>query len=333
MKNYIGLLLSALLLSSGCLFKNTHCEDNPTDPACAWNRDAGALDASMDATIDAAVDAARDFGPDAPPPCDGGVRNDAGVCVECTSEMQCVGNADRPFCGAEGRCVECLTSNDCDANAPVCTAGVCGGCTARTDCDRFATDPSPTPACHESGECRQCDPGAETSTTAGDCGAKSCDPATWACTGTDRGALGLCRACVNDSECSVSSGTRRCVATNYRGTTYGSYCLLDKSSVGDVCPPRFASSRTTTSVSGTSATYCVPRDTATCEAILEFLTSCPSGGETLCGDDTITDDGFCRDDGDGSFCTHRCTNTSDCSDGYTCLTDEITPYCRTTSGT
>jgi hypothetical protein len=89
----------------------------------------------------------------------------AGECVECTADSQCTQNPAAAFCVANtctgcntagatgcsgrtdgktvcastgtlaGQCVACVTSTDCTiATLPICTANVCGACTADSQC-------------------------------------------------------------------------------------------------------------------------------------------------------------------------------------------------------
>lgn len=334
------LLLLACYFLGGCVFKDTECERGSTDPRCDAYRDAavdsGASDGGMDAARDAAVDSQT--------PCaDAEVRNDAGACVECTATTDCAGDEvcklatfecvqclDDDQCGddvcntATNRCVECVADTDCmDPLKPTCGAGnACvAGCDARTDCERFAG----APACNESGECRQCDPSTETNAMAGDCGAKSCDPATWTCTTTDRGALNFCQTCVADSECKTTGeGTYRCVNITWTvdADRSGNYCVLDKATTsggvaGGACP-RTAKLQLgdTMSSSGVLSTYCGPRSTVTtCEAVravaagTECSASCPVGTACVSGD-----------------CRLLCTDGFDCSSGQMC-NDADADYC------
>jgi hypothetical protein len=89
----------------------------------------------------------------------------AGQCVECTADSQCTKDPAKGFCVANactgcnttgstgcagrtdgkivcastgtvaGQCVACVTNSDCKvATSPICTANVCGACTADSQC-------------------------------------------------------------------------------------------------------------------------------------------------------------------------------------------------------
>lgn len=317
------------MLLSSCLTKPSYCDDHASDPICMMDAatvDSGTTDGGMDAARDAATDAAVDLGP---PPCDGGgVRNDAGTCVECTSNTNC---AEDELCNtATFECVECLSDAECnDPTKPVCGGdGICRGCTADTECEERAG----TTVCDErGGQCRQCDPDEsnDPSDSSGECGRLSCNPATWTCGTTERGALNFCQTCTADSECKTTSeGTYRCVNITWTvdGGRSGNYCVLDKATTeGGVasggCPRRAQQNLSdTSSLSGATSTYCSPvRSVTTCEAIQAVVAgtacsaSCPTG--TVCV---------------GGFCRLRCTEGTDCLASQMCLPniDEI-DHCTT----
>ena len=325
MNKSIYFTILAMLVSS-CLTKPSYCEDHASAPICmdAAVADGGTTDgATMDGGSDAAVDAAVDLGP---PPCDGGgVRNDAGTCVECTSTANCTNDE---LCNTTTfECVECLTDAECDdPTKPVCgDTGECRGCTADTECSERVG----AKVCDErNGQCRQCDPDEsnDPSDSSGECGRQACDPATWTCGTTERGALNFCQTCTADSECKTTSeGIYRCVHITWTvdsGRT-GNYCVLDKATTSGgvaegACPRRAqVALADVASRSGTTSTYCGPRATVTtCEAIVavaagtDCSATCPTG--TVCV---------------GGGCRLLCTDGFDCASGQMC-NDAASDYCN-----
>jgi hypothetical protein len=274
--------------------------------ACSSDSSPSTVDAAVDSgAMDGGTDGGGDGAIDSQIPCsDAEVRNDAGACVECVADNDCE-DPLKPTCGAGNLCV--------------------AGCDARTDCARFAG----APACHSSGECRQCDPGEETNAEAGDCGAKSCDPATWSCTTTDRGALNFCQTCVADSECKTIEdvGTYRCVNITWTvdGDRSGNYCVLDKATTSGgvaegACPRQGQSVLSdASSANQVRSSYCSPRATiTTCEAVLATSAGTACSVESPCAVGMRCVSGFCR---------LRCSDGADCADDLVCNPD--TPrYCN-----
>lgn len=294
----------------------------------------------------------RDVGVDAARFCSSPCTGDApfcdevsATCVECRVADDCAAFAPRVTCEAHA-CVQCVTDKDCDSPNPHCEEGACVACIDNAECtDRLraqcgeshqcepcTADPqcahlAATPVCDENtGACVACTPDTETTR----CGGTSCDPSAFQCTKTILRSLGSCEACVSDSEClASSSGTRRCVPVDYMGSSL-SYCLIEKSTApGEICPPRFAETRSLQSAGGVTAEYCGILANVTCEAIADFRSTCVTDAD--CGAPSFAADGLCREDGAGSKCTFRCAGDSDCSEGFVCNIGESPPYCRTSS--
>lgn len=280
-------------------------------------------DAGPDASPPDAGDAGADAGPcgmactGATLVCDTG----SGMCVGCLAETDCTAPAG--LCDpATNLCVACLGDGDCiaDPAIPICEAGACRACTADADCAGMAA----SPVCDEpSGRCVECTVDSE-ATTCGPPANRACHPTDLTCTGQERGTLGFCEACVSDSECIINaSGENRCVPMDFEGSSHGSYCLLDQSTLvpAGPCPDRMTADRLGTSVLGVEATYCfVQENITTCEAVLGFNDLCP-GGDADCGASGL-DDGHC----DGGRCTYECSGGSDCSSGS--CAGAPTTYCE-----
>lgn len=307
------------------------------EPVLPRPRDTGV---SLDAGVDAASFCEMACEDDTPF-CDETSRS----CVQCRSAEDCTSSAPRLRC-EEHACVQCVNDDDCEPGAPHCSEGACVTCLEDSECDDPAqghcgethqcepctADPqcahlSATPVCDEdSGSCVACTPDTEEA----QCSGNSCDPATFRCTSTALGSLGSCEACISDSECSASeSGTRRCVEIEYLETA-ATYCLIDKSTApADTCPRRFVEARASRSVGGVEAEYCGILSNVTCEAIVDFRSTCVTDAD--CGSASFASDGLCRDDGAGRKCTFRCAGDSDCPEVFVCNTGESPAYCRTAS--
>lgn len=171
----------------------------------------------------------------------------------------------------------------------------------------------------------ECDPGSETATLPGDCGSFSCDPQTFACSGTRRGSVGVCQPCVADSECQPLNGvTTRCVRATWLANEgrEGRYCLLDFQSFsalnGDTprCPRVQVIPMLATSESGVESVYCAPSPITTCEAIVAWADTARS-----CSDESPCPAGSVCE---GGACVVRCATDNDCLIGQTC-TDGLCP--------
>ena len=369
--------MAFLVVSGGCVRVNL-CDQEPNNSICHDEADMG-RDMSVDANRDAApVDMGVDLGPcglcsGTTPYCRSASEAGAAQCVACTTNLHCNtsgadgGASTRPFCDVtRGQCVACLANTDCPANTPVCSAGVCGGCTADSQCSARMD----SPVCDETtGRCVGCT--ADRECTNG----HVCHPTALTCTAAAPGSVDFCEQCVSDSECATGY---RCVPMEYRDAPRNkSYCLRVR--VGaEICPPQMASprERTSTGTAGTPASpanYCVPREAiTTCEAIKGISRPCtpdsspvdagteidasadagfsdgsvdahadarasdasaPDAGSDagvtadMCGDPTISDDGTCLPQtGGGGLCSYPCGAPSDCLGGG--MSSCFMGYCR-----
>jgi hypothetical protein len=86
------------------------------------------------------------------PPCTSPERchEQLGQCVQCLSTSDCDG--DLRCNEGSGECVQCLGNTDCGPQAPVCSDGLCTGCTRNAECGRFIVNS----VCASAGECVQC---------------------------------------------------------------------------------------------------------------------------------------------------------------------------------
>lgn len=283
-------------------------------------------DAGLDATMPASDGGEKDGeGPD-----DGGGPVDCDGDDECPSTLPvcanhkcvgCIGAADcerfdaTSACDtASGKCEACVENTDCvEPTKPICDAHACRSCASDLDCEPLGKicDESPGPF---QGQCVQCTQ-AETDETR--CGTKSCDPATRACTQTERGSAGICEACVADSECEVD---HRCVAMNFQGTPLkpvgegGGYCLK-RTAAGPCDLPYGATPISRDSLSGAVVdSYCgLNEDKATCDAILQYSRPC-SSCEGVPGS-------LCETVGAiGNRCTYACGSgaINECPESATC---------------
>ena len=307
----------SLLLLAGACDTSTSCPDGSTRERDRC-RD---LDAGEDSAVDAADTNPPDAGPcggactGATPVCDTTTE----TCVACTDNTHCA--APAAFCDTtSNECVACLMNSDCtDDTMPICEAGACRGCAADSDC----TDIAATPVCDEpSGRCVECTVDSEETT----CPApdnRACHPTELTCTGAERGTLGFCEACVSDSECLMDAPeTLRCVPMNFEGSPHGTYCLIDQTTLGAICPNQQASQQLATSVGGVESQYCFVREgISTCEAVTGFGDACP-GGSSDCGAPGL-DDGYCNMAG---RCSYACLGPSDCGGGVPC-SGAATRYC------
>ena len=167
------------------------------------------------------------------------------------------------------------------------------------------------------GAAAECTPATE----AVDCGGKSCDPLTGACTATTVGSLETCQGCVADSECGENgsaSEAHRCVEMFYPvgerfpdGET--GFCLK-VFAPGECAQPYAIRISDRESLSGDPLeSYCgINEALATCPAVraLEQAVECPSGEDSEC-----PTGGLCRDFAGGvaeDRCTYLCSTTVEC---------------------
>jgi hypothetical protein len=241
----------------------------------------------------------------------------SGDCVECTASDAVKCAASSEVCKAGGtECVQCNVNADCkDGTKPICgTNNLCRGCTVESDCQGDGK------VCREAtGECVACEPNKDDPSLENCQASASCEPGKYPCTGRKRRSIGVCgkpidpgdleiARCKTDSECIAG---HRCIAADFKGQPYGSYCLQQIGS--GTCPARFSSRRSATSALGVQDFYCFP-DTnfTTCEAVWSFGQGCSA--DTTCGAEGV-DDALCRD----SKCTWECNTQDDCSGSNNCL--------------
>ena len=296
--------IAAVLVAFGC-------DPSPTPT------DTGLADTGVDAA-DTGVDAG---------PCGGACTGATPVC-DTTTET-CVACLDNTHCAAptalcdttSNECVACLGDSDCtaDATMPICESGACRACAADADCTAMTA----TPVCDEpSGRCVECTVDSEETT----CPAPdnfACHPTELTCTGAERGSLGFCEACVSDTECGATApAVARCVPMDFEGSPHGTYCLIDQTTLGAICPNQQASQQLATSVGGVESQYCFVREgISTCEAVTGFGDACP-GGSSDCGAPGV-DDGYCNMAG---TCSYACLGPRDCGGGVPC-SGAPTRYC------
>jgi hypothetical protein len=239
-----------------------------------------------------------------------------GKCVECTAESFAACKASTPVCDAASqKCVACNVNADCkEATKPICENHLCRACTSKVDCA------SQSKVCRvETGECVACTPDKDAMQENCSNG-KACHPTTFTCTGAARNSLDVCTSCISDSECLPGS---RCVATQFMSSPHGTYCLIQPPSSG-MCPNRYKTARSATSVLQVTAEYCFPNETfTTCEGIREFGNVCSSNPE--CGANDLANDALCN----GGACTYGCDSDRDCSTSARCFNDVSGSYCKT----
>ncbi len=241
------------------------------------------------------------------------------MCVECTQTLDC-SNESASRCNTEEHtCSACQDNADCEhiEGSPYCNASThrCVPC----DCTDDAK-----PVCEpDSGDCVEC----TIATEADQCGEHSCNPATFQCTGTERGTVITCGPCVADSEC---ASTHRCIPMHFKGTPReGGYCLQLVSE--GTCTRPYTSGVVAESLSGAGeAEYCgINQDLVTCEAAHDGVVAKGCSANTDCGAEGL-DDGLCRDFGGlvGSICTYECSVATECSNGQICPDKAPDPdYC------
>ena len=289
-------------------------------------------------------------------PCNGECSRNTPVCDESTNQcVGCLANKDcktsaKPVCDPDqNACVACLKSTDCkDTAKPVCdtSTNACVACLANTDCpsataSRCDTTTNACAACQNDSDCTQisgknaCSNGTCVQCTAAKetaCGAYSCNPATNACTTTNRGSLDYCGACLADSECiggDIATPTARCVPMTFNGTAHGNYCLQVATVLN--CTAPYKVNIDATSLSGVADTYCGINQTATtCEAVVDMIASksctvdsnCGNGQGGLCKNFSLTSTPDLR-------CTIPCDSAAQClgsAPGNTCTS--TVPYCH-----
>jgi hypothetical protein len=266
-----------------------------------------------------------------------------GQCVGCLDASHCAGRPSASFCEpATHTCTACRDGVDADcSNVPglnVCQTGTCVQCagTRRAACGEAAAACSASFACEgckADADCQRlgkvCDEAAGScvactvDSEAVQCGAKSCNPATHACTQTDRASVDLCSRCVADSECKPD---HRCVPMNFQGANRGGYCMKRLSSG---CSLPFGVMITRASLSGATAEeYCgIAEGSASCEAVLARLSDrlCADGQSSQCGAE-----GAVCGNVNGLTpprCTYACQTSVECPDLVPCPTAGTDKYC------
>jgi len=242
------------------------------------------------------------------------VCNDELQCVECTADLDdfCTEMALVCKTGAFV-CVACNANSECnDAAAARCDAmqNECAGCESEADCIGIEG----RPVCDDR-TCVQCTPGTEDV----DCGGKSCDPATFMCTGMKVGSLETCQECVADSECGENgsaSEAHRCVEMFYpvgeRFPDSETGFCLKVFAPGECAQPYAIRISDRESLSGDPLeSYCGINETlATClavRALKERLNERCSNG------DDCPESGLCRDVGGlPDRCTYHCASVVEC---------------------
>lgn len=306
-----------------------YCAQHPEDLSlCDGSvQDSGIDAAPRDATFDTgiqsdAADATTDATIDAKPTCmcttDKSVCIElTATCVECTTASNTCGTT-KPLCHpSNNQCVECLGSSDCkQSTKPVCgtSDNVCRGCMADNECS------SQGKVCREeTGECVACTADSE----ATQCGAKSCNPATRACTQTDRASVNQCGKCVTDSECKTD---HRCIEMFFQSASRGGYCMKRLAS-GCEAPFRAAPINRGSLSGATPENYCgIVESRTSCEAVLSLLgdRACPNGQATECSSPGAICDNV---NGGARRCTYSCEISAECPSTATCPTSGSDRYC------
>lgn len=266
-----------------------------------------------------------------------------GQCVGCLDVSHCAGRASASFCepatnecsgcrdGVDGdcnnvpglnvcqlgTCVQCAGTRRaaCGETAAACGASFsCEGCKADADCQRFSK------VCDEAtGSCVACTVDSE----AAQCGGKSCNPATHACTQTDRASVELCSRCVADSECKPD---HRCIPMNFQGASRGGYCMKR---VTGGCSPPFGVPIKRASLSGAAAEdYCgISEGKTSCEAVLALRSDrvCADGQASQCG----AEGAVCGNVNHLTppRCSYACDVSAECPAPFPCPMSGMDKYC------
>jgi len=318
-------LLMALLQLSACGDSIDSCEESHTCASSGTTGDGDTTDTGSGGTSDGSGGDLGDGDGDGDTTTDtetgGGTTGDGdgdqclpaicpdGYCVGADC-LECVHGDDnkgckdsaRPACLEDNTCAQCAESDDCtDPEASVCNdQNECVACTDDDGCSHF----DDTKHClAETNTCVQCTIELETDK----CGAKSCDPATHACTDTTRNTVETCESCVADSECIAN---HHCVPMEYKGAERGGYCL--ETTEGGCSEPYATTLSGRVTMSGTNGlSFCgIKEQLTTCEAVLALVAGkkCPQG------DSECPEGGVCRKVGNLSDnrCTYECTGVVQC---------------------
>ena len=374
----ISLLALALcgLGTSSCVEETVSCEEfpspvcpdafamdvGPTDaPRFDANRDAPGLDAFEPPRPDSGRDAFTP--PDATlcsPACSGAtpVCVAAGVCGECASASDCVGNPNGAVCSPEHECVQCNASTDCAglAATPVCNVAMhlCVPCMGM-ETGACSTTPS-TPACDTNNTCT-CTPASCTTATAARCddSTNACAPCT---ANADCGSVGapnnqrcvnpgpsgVCRQCnvaTEDPDCGSGPTGTSCfppghpmanTCSTVRRGSVGQCAVCEADSQcgsGNTCAP--------TGFAGVVARYCFPLRTAVCARPFfreANVTTASGATQTVCRHRTTTCEAFLRHGMESTIGADSCSGTgaptrSDAACGIAGVDDGV---CRVSGG-
>jgi hypothetical protein len=259
----------------------------------------------------------------------GAPRCEANECTECADDEDCGSHGELAHCDpSSGACAQCVTDEQCPSStASSCVDNECVGCTTDAHCDHLNW---PAVCDEEAAECVQCTADKEWT-----CGNGACDPATRACTTVPRGSIGICGACVADSQCvggDQAQPIARCVPMEHDGLPRpGGYCLRRET---EGCQSNvFTTLLTAESLSGASPElYCgIRQDVVTCEAVVDLTedVECPFQDDRECGCQRDAY-GTCLAPGVGGVCaevsgepyrcTYPCDNSTQCPIGLTCNT-------------
>jgi hypothetical protein len=242
------------------------------------------------------------------------LSTDAGPCPE-----SCQGA--RPVCDeASKTCVECLQNTDCShTEASACSAEhTCQPCTANEECAHLEL------ALCDDGACVECTVETETE----QCGNKSCNPATFECTGTDTNSVPACGACVADSECDEAN--HFCVPMVFMGESNGlaeGYCLKNDETPCASAPFTVPTPERA-SLSGITDVFCgINESVTTCTAVRQLLDN--DFSEEQCTEATEDDacgvpglmDATCETvNTNPNQCTYNCGAPAQCPSGFACNT-------------
>lgn len=345
-------LLSGLL--SGCyLSPDTHAvHDESNDPVSVPDAGSGTLDGGLPLPVDAGGCTDNETcGPDASvcrdrtctactqhadcsrfpttPACS------RGLCVQCTEDNKSLCTGSTPACDpASGACVQCASDKDCafPERAACGPDRTCGVCKEDADCTRFGR------VCEiGSGMCVECRPSTEStdcrtdkacdpSTT--DCPGTACDPETKLCTRTPRGTLGICVACVADSECQRD---HRCIPLYFGKDAgrqeLGGYCMKIGATT---CSEQYRAApiEGRISLSGHAPEpYCgINEELTTCPAILalEQDRSCSDGRPQTC---SALGARCAAVNFGANHCTYACVTNRECPSSAPCGGPQNATYC------
>jgi hypothetical protein len=231
--------------------------------------------------------------------------------------------------GSGGQGATCFIDGECSGSLICCHVGSSftpGTCETQAACDELQGGTGGNGGAGGAGgdggsgggAAAECTPDTEDV----DCGGKSCDPLTGACTDTTVGSRETCEACVADSECGENGN--RCVPMTYDGLRYpneGIGFCLKSIELGGSCANPYRIVVRRTSLSGAAADdYCgINEDLATCQAVRALLASTPCN--PVNGDqDCPQPAGLCRElPGMLNRCTYLCSSVVECvTPGSTC---------------